>query len=1159
MERSARRIEEIRSRMDALRNVEIPTQAFEELEAELGEARQSLQQLIDEQQGYIDLGFSEDMLPDSFIQQLDAAGLRVGELEDQMDQLRERGEAFNLGSEGDEYATLFQQLQQAESEMENLNRQHDIYVQRQEAANQRAAEEVNRTREEQAAEERLNQIRESAVVSNQRVVELVREREALLRQIAEFEEADVAEGYEGYENAVRRLDEVREELSNIRSEETRTQSTTEDLGNSFSRIVGVAKGSLSKVAEIAKTGISKAFSSIQQKVTKTTKSIKELTKRMLSMLSAVFVFNMISRALQTMLSGLQKGLQNLAQYSSEYNKTMSDFKGATATFSNTLATAFEPVLNTVIPILTKLINTLAVGISYVTQFLAALSGKSTYTKAKKQVVDYADSLDTATKSADKAKKALLGFDELNVLENKDDSDSGKTSSNGANMFEEAPVDNKWADIAEDIKEMWEKADFTELGAKLGQKLKNALDSIPWDEIKEKAGKIGKSLATLIGGFVETEGLGYSIGTTLAQAINTAFTFLSQFVQNLNWASVGKFIAEGCNGLFEGIEWDKIETTFVEGAKGLAELVNNFTDNFHWDNISTTISNGINICVKALRKLFGEDGIDFKELGSKLGEQLMETIRKTDFEDMGRALADILNSVCDFIVGISGELKFGEIIKAIIDFLKGFLDETDFEDLGKVFMTLLGTVLASKALKTAFGTLIGNIITSIGESISLEAFAGLAGSFFTWFLAAIGAAVAGFNFGKWLGEKLFPEDAEFYSDFSWSDVFSSFTDGSWLGAIKLMWEDLKTFISNKITEVKLVIGSVLDTIQTTWNTVWGTIKAVASAIWNAISTFISEKIAEVKSVISTTIITIQAIWNTVWTTIKTFVSSIWNAIKTVVSTTINTVKSIISRVISAIKTTWNTVWTNIKTIVTTIWNSIKTTISDTINKIKTTISTVISAIKTTWNNTWTSVKDKATTIWSSIKTKISESITNIKTKISETLDNIKKYWSEVWENMKKTVSDIFDGIWSTIKGVINSILGGVESMANGVVEALNTVIRALNNFKVTFPDWVPLAGGKTLGFSLTELNKVSIPRLATGTVVPPSMSPFLAMLGDNNAETEVVSPLSTMKQAFLEALQENGGTGTVQIYLEGDAAGVFRIVKQENDKQKKRNGGKSVLA
>lgn len=61
-----------------------------------------------------------------------------------------------------------------------------------------------------------------------------------------------------------------------------------------------------------------------------------------------------------------------------------------------------------------------------------------------------------------------------------------------------------------------------------------------------------------------------------------------------------------------------------------------------------------------------------------------------------------------------------------------------------------------------------------------------------------------------------------------------------------------------------------------------------------------------------------------------------------------------------------------------------------------------------------------------------------------------------------------------------------------------------------------------GYSLSTYAAVpyQMPRLATGTVVPPRAGEFAAILGDNNRETEVVSPLSTMKQALKEALAES---------------------------------------
>lgn len=51
--------------------------------------------------------------------------------------------------------------------------------------------------------------------------------------------------------------------------------------------------------------------------------------------------------------------------------------------------------------------------------------------------------------------------------------------------------------------------------------------------------------------------------------------------------------------------------------------------------------------------------------------------------------------------------------------------------------------------------------------------------------------------------------------------------------------------------------------------------------------------------------------------------------------------------------------------------------------------------------------------------------------------------------------------------------------------------------------------------------LGLPALASGTVVPANFGRFAAILGDNKKEPEVVSPLSTMKQAVLEALAMQG--------------------------------------
>lgn len=65
----------------------------------------------------------------------------------------------------------------------------------------------------------------------------------------------------------------------------------------------------------------------------------------------------------------------------------------------------------------------------------------------------------------------------------------------------------------------------------------------------------------------------------------------------------------------------------------------------------------------------------------------------------------------------------------------------------------------------------------------------------------------------------------------------------------------------------------------------------------------------------------------------------------------------------------------------------------------------------------------------------------------------------------------------------------------------------------------------------------IPGFAQGGVVPPNQ-PFLAVLGDNRREPEVVAPYSTIKQAASDALTEGsaGGTGVAYLYLDGAKLG-----------------------
>lgn len=130
------------------------------------------------------------------------------------------------------------------------------------------------------------------------------------------------------------------------------------------------------------------------------------------------------------------------------------------------------------------------------------------------------------------------------------------------------------------------------------------------------------------------------------------------------------------------------------------------------------------------------------------------------------------------------------------------------------------------------------------------------------------------------------------------------------------------------------------------------------------------------------------------------------------------------------------------------------------------------------------------------------------------------WQRVWDGF----AEVIEGVKGVIKGIINAIIGIIEGMANAVVAAINTMIRAINTMSFTVPDWVPEVGGKSVGFNLNEIHRVSIPRLADGAVIRGG-NPFMAVLGDQPAGvTNIETPLPTMVQAFKQAMRETGGMG-----------------------------------
>lgn len=304
-------------------------------------------------------------------------------------------------------------------------------------------------------------------------------------------------------------------------------------------------------------------------------------------------------------SALVDGFKNLAQYSGETNNSISMLMSSLTQLKNAFAAAFAPILNVIAPILNTLIQKIISVVNTFGQLTSALTGKTTYIKAKKVQQDYAKSLNSNANSAKNAKKAneelkrtILSFDQINKMDDNSssDSNSGIADTSGglspSDMFETESIPSKIKGIADMIKQAWKNADFTEIGAMVGNKLNAALNSIPWDKIKNTCNKIAKSVATFLNGFLETVDWKL-VGNTLAQGINTAFGMANTFAENFHWDSLGKAIGNGINGALGGLDWNLIQETVRNIATGITDTLNSFIQTTDWALVGQSFGNGIN--------------------------------------------------------------------------------------------------------------------------------------------------------------------------------------------------------------------------------------------------------------------------------------------------------------------------------------------------------------------------------------------------------------------------------------------------------------------------------------------------------------------------------------------------------------------------------------
>ncbi len=533
-------------------------------------------------------------------------------------------------------------------------------------------------------------------------------------------------------------------------------------------------------------------------------------------------------------------------------------------------------------------------------------------------------------------------------------------------------------------------------------------------------------------------------------------------------------------------------------------------------------------------------LTFDHDGKLSGEEILSLITMALTSIAGGFIGFSISGVTGAAIGITVGASIGFLINQVAFNTDG---ELTGEEIAKYVIMALGAVAggiigfsmggaAGATIGIAIGTSItmgitalsfdndGNLSTDEIVGMIVTALSTIAGGVIGFSVGGVpGAAVVGAALGMCLS--LFINKVD-WSEL-WIDISTGFTN---------ILKDLKTWFEKKKSELK--------------------------EDWENFTSVVKDKTAKMKAEISTKFIDFQKAWKEfpslvkdkaaemkaeIKSDIKKFKKN-WAAFSSVVKDKTAKMKAEIKSDIKKFKKSWEAFPSLVKS---------KTA------EMKAKVATKYDDFKKSWNKRANLVKNKTV----KFKTSFSDKVEDVKKAaedrfmaIVDVFAYIPGWFRDTFAFAWKKVKEVFSSGGDTFEKIKEGILDGLKAVINGLIDGINAVIAtpfngintALEKIKNT-----TIAGSKPFYNKISFINVPAIPKLATGTVVPANYGEFLAVLGDNKRETEVVSPLSTIKQAVAEVVGSGKGEETINLVIELDSEVVYRKVVKKNKQNTKMTG------
>lgn len=258
-----------------------------------------------------------------------------------------------------------------------------------------------------------------------------------------------------------------------------------------------------------------------------------------SSLKRIAMYRVLRTIIKEISEAFREGLNNAVAFSRMVNgemaKALDSIASKSGVMKNQLGASLGELLQTLQPILEAIISIINRIAQAMSQLFALLGGRSTWQKATGAVNQWGKAAGGAGKAAKEWKNQLLGFDEINRL---NDQNSGGGGGGGGNNGI-----GGW-NVAEELS----------------------------DWAKELQGLLKTAFMT--GDF-------FDVGSWIGEKISLGINKYTEWLEGINWNKIGTSITSFIVGAFDGIDWGAISRAFSVAVRSSLDLIGGLIDGVDW--------------------------------------------------------------------------------------------------------------------------------------------------------------------------------------------------------------------------------------------------------------------------------------------------------------------------------------------------------------------------------------------------------------------------------------------------------------------------------------------------------------------------------------------------------------------------------------------------